>query len=99
MHERQTDKRNAKYLQSLINRPFGEAGAKLYAKITSRRKLTWLSRLRMGHTGLNNYLHRFGLVDDANCSCGNGVETVKHYLLTCPNYERERDKLRKETGI
>ena len=52
-----------------------------------------------GHTGLNNYLYRFGLVDDANCSCGNGVETVKHYLLTCPNYERERDKLRKETGI
>ena len=99
MHERQTDKRNAKYLQSLISRPCGEAGAKLYAKITSRRKLTWLSRLRTRHTGLNNYLHRFGLVDDANCSCGNGVETVKHYLLTCPNYERERDKLRKETGI
>ena len=56
MHERQTDKRNAKYL------------------------------------------HQFRLVDDANCSCGNGVETIKHYMLTCPNYERERDKLRKETG-
>ena len=49
--------------------------------------------------GLNNYLYPFGKVDDANCSCGNGVETVKHYLLICPNYEREREKLRKETGI
>ena len=99
MYERQTDKCNAKYLQSLINRPCGEAGAKLYAKITSCHKLTWLSRLRTGHTDLNNYVHRFRLVDDANCGCGNGAETVKHYLLTCLNYKQERDKLRKETQI
>ena len=98
MQERQTDKRNAKYLRSLTNRPCVGVGAKLYAKLTSRHKLTWLSRLRTGHTGLNNYLHRFGRVDDSNCSCGNGAETVKHYLLICPNYEWERDKLRKETG-
>ena|SRR5436190_24271715 len=34
------------------------------------------TRLRMGHIGLNIYLPQFGLVDDANCSCGNGAETV-----------------------
>jgi hypothetical protein len=34
------------------------------------------------------------------CTCNNGcIESVEHYLLHCPNYDDERDKLRKEVGL
>jgi hypothetical protein len=28
----------------------------------------------------------------------NAKETVKHFLLICPKYEKERDKLRRKVG-
>jgi len=97
--EWQSERYIAKHLRTIINRPGTKAGEKIYAEISSRRKVSWLTRLRIGHCGLNEYLNRFKIADNAQCSCGNGVETVKHYLLTCPNYDQQRDKLRKRTGM
>ena len=39
------------------------------------------------------------MVDDPNCECEEGHETVEHYLLKCALYEKERDWMRKEVGI
>ena len=89
----------AKQLHDIGTRPHMEAGARLYSQISSRRRLTWLTRLRTGHCGLNEYLQRFGLVESAQCSCEWGIESVRHYLLICPNYEQERDKLRRNVGM
>jgi hypothetical protein len=34
------------------------------------------------------------------CDCSSGaIETVEHYLLHCPKYERQRAKLMKKAGI
>src|SRR5271154_5923199 len=63
-----------------------------------RRQIAWIARLRTGHCSLNQYLERFNIIDDANCDCGQGKETVKHFLLICSKYEKERDKLREEVG-
>src|SRR5579859_3616458 len=44
--------------------------------------------------------HWFGIKETPECTCNNGcIESVEHYLLHCPNYNHERDKLRKEVGI
>src|SRR6266496_6520521 len=57
------------------------------------------SETRMGHCSLNKYLHRFHITDDSTCECGEGEETVEHYLLRCEKYDRQRDRLRRKVGI
>ena len=93
------ERHKASQLHDISTRPHVAAGAKLYAQISSRRRLTWLTRLRTGHSGLNEFLHRFNLIEEPQCSCTCGTESVRHYLLICPNYERERDKLRRSVGM
>ena len=37
---------------------------------------------------------------DAICpGCGDAKETVHHFLMVCPKYERKRDRMRREVGI
>ena len=50
-------------------------------------------QLRSGHIPLNAYLHRFKLVESAQCpACGAPRETPQHFVLECPAYEHERRK-------
>src|SRR5579859_5521905 len=65
---------------------------------TSEDIFAWIARLRTGHCSLIQYLERFNIINDGKCECGQAMETVKHYLLTCAKYERERDKLRRRVG-
>ena len=57
-----------------------------------------LSRLRTGHCHLNQYLHRFNIIETPECECGREKETVEHYLLNCELYDEERDVLRRRVG-
>lgn len=55
--------------------------------------------MRTGHVSLNGYLERFNITNDATCpGCRDAKETVHHFLMMCPKYERLRDKMRKEMG-
>jgi ribonuclease HI len=75
-----------------------DKGARLYGDTMSRKHIAWLARLRTGHCSLNKYLHRFNIVEDPKCECGNGHETVAHYLLVCERYKEERMELRRRAG-
>ena len=62
--------------------------------------ITWIARLRTGHSSLNGYLKRFNIIDDAKCpGCGITDETVHHFLMVCPKHERWRDRMRKKVGV
>lgn len=52
-------------------------------------------QLRTGHIGLNQHLFRICKVELLSCPHCRGitVETVKHYLLDCPFYCKERHTL------
>jgi hypothetical protein len=56
-----------------------------------------LFQLRSGHIGLNQHLFRFEFEDrkrhPALIVCGITGETVKHFLLDCPQYACERHEL------
>uniref|UniRef100_A0A3P9LEU6 Reverse transcriptase domain-containing protein n=1 Tax=Oryzias latipes TaxID=8090 RepID=A0A3P9LEU6_ORYLA len=52
-----------------------------------------ISRLRMGHTGLNNTLHLIGKHPTGLCECGKGEESVEHVLCQCELYREERRQL------
>ncbi|KAF9262806.1 hypothetical protein L218DRAFT_824933, partial [Marasmius fiardii PR-910] len=48
-----------------------------------------ITQLIMGHIGLNQYLHRFNIVEEPTCpGCNEELKTVSHYLLCCPAYMR-----------
>ena len=54
---------------------------------------TAVNRLKIGHSELNENLHRFDLADSPLCSICNTPESVEHYLITCRRYIAQRRKL------
>ena len=57
----------------------------------SRQSASRIFQLRVGHVPLNQYLHRFKLIDSPCCpACGHPNETAEHFLLQCPKYAHER---------
>ncbi|KAJ7603602.1 hypothetical protein B0H17DRAFT_1222428 [Mycena rosella] len=55
----------------------------------SRPRCSILTQLRTAHIGLNAFLYRFHLAPSPGCSLCSVPETVSHYLLACPGYQRQ----------
>jgi ribonuclease HI len=92
-------RKTACQLRNTTNRPNAKPSSQIYDQLgNERRHIAWIARLRTEHCSLNQYLERFNIIDDGKCECGQATETVKHYLLICSKYERERDKLRRKVG-
>ena len=53
-----------------------------------------VAQLRTGYARLNEYLHKVNVKESNKCQCG-AVESVSHYLLFCPLFEKEREDMRK----
>ena len=60
-----------------------------HANITDRLVETAITKLRVGHVGLKQCMFRFQLADSPLCACGE-VETIQHYVLECPQFNRQR---------
>src|SRR5437667_6697274 len=75
-----------------------DTGPDLYSVLQQRQDVVCITRLRTGHCHLNEYLHRFNIIETSECECGAGKETVEHYLLNCELYDEERDRLRRRVG-
>ena len=61
-----------------------------------RRQASILFQLQLGHIMLNHHLFRIRKSETPSCLLCQGItiETVKHFLMDCPHYVRERHKLR-----
>ena len=55
-----------------------------------------INRLRIGHAGTNQYLHRFNMADAQLCSKCNTIETIEHVLLYCSKYTVNRKTMEEE---
>ena len=64
-----------------------------HASYKQRAIETAITRLRIGHTELNESMHRFGHNENPNCNNCNTPETVEHYLMACRKYNQHRRKL------
>src|ERR1700761_7619846 len=66
-----------------------------YRRLTAElscSKQALLMQLRTGHAPLNKHLHRISCSESPLCpKCHQEDETVKHFILTCPRYDRLRD--------
>jgi ribonuclease HI len=96
--EWRTGKENARRLRSMSKYPGTTTGPKLYGALQQRKHVVCITRLRTGHCHLNEYLHRFNIIETAECECGAAKETIDHFLLNCELYDEERDKLRRKVG-
>ena len=47
-----------------------------------------------GHGNLKNYLHKYKIIDNPQCNCSKGEQTVEHIIYNCELQEQERDKLK-----
>jgi len=61
--------------------------------VGARRTQTTLARLRFGHVNLNAHMFRFNAADSPCCACGEGHETVSHFLLYCPLFKIQRQRM------
>ena len=60
-------------------------------KGVSREATSRIAQFRLSHVPLNHYLKRIGKVESTRCPAyGVEDETIKHFLLACPNYAHER---------
>jgi hypothetical protein len=65
----------------------------------SKKQASLLTGLRTGHIALNDHLNRIKRADSPMCPhCPTAIESVKHYILDCPHYARERQVLRNLLG-
>ena len=62
-----------------------------HANVSSRIE-TALTKVRLGHVALNQYLFRFQQADSPLCACGE-VESVEHYIMACPLQNSHRNRL------
>lgn len=54
----------------------------------------WVSQALTGHGDFRARLALLDLADSAECVCGDGQDTVQHYLLHCSRFEAQRIALR-----
>ena len=66
-----------------------------WAHHKNRRLETAITRLRLGHVGLNAHLFKISRSLTNLCSCGQ-TETIDHFLLDCPLYTAARHQLMHE---
>ncbi|KAG2751293.1 hypothetical protein P692DRAFT_201686145, partial [Suillus brevipes Sb2] len=70
----------------------------LIAKLP-RRHSSLLFQLRTGHAPLNKHLHRIAKAPSPICQqCRQREEMVHHFIITCPQYTRQRHTLQIELG-
>ena len=52
-----------------------------------------LSRLRLGHVGVNKHLFRFGMSQTPKCIACNIGEDIQHFILKCPTHQIYRNRM------
>ena len=55
--------------------------------------ITFVNRVRSGHTQCREHLVRKNLISSAECNCGEPIQSVEHLIFNCPNIAREAEIL------
>ena len=72
-----------------------KVGLNLEHKYQSTKGEISVIQLWTGYVRLNEYLQKTNTVESNKCQCSQ-IESIGHYLLECPLYENQREKLRRK---
>ena len=53
-----------------------------------------ITTIMSGHGNIKSYLHRFKIIDSAECSCSRGMQTVDHLIYECSELDSEHEALK-----
>ena len=59
----------------------------------SRHSSIMLARIRCDNPDLSANLFARGMAESPSCTCGTAMETSEHYLLKCPRFTVQRNKI------
>ena len=59
-------------------------------KFDTRKGESVITQMRTGYAKLNEYLNKSNITESNMCQCGE-IESVKHYLIECENYENKEN--------
>ena len=79
--------------KSAVNKIFLPLKAPSYYGQGQRRLSVLHTQLRLKHNFLNRHLYRIGIKNSPACSCGYREETELHFILECPNFAEQRNRL------
>ena len=82
---------NEDYLNSVTGRTYKQIFPNI--DVLSVTVNPTIFRLQTGHCRLNKHLHKIGIHPTGLCSICKSPESVKHFLLICPLYEKPRKQL------
>ena len=68
--------------------------SKPYLDLPSKDLFPTILQLRTRYCSLNEYRYKLNQCESSKCVCGD-IETVQHFILECPLYEDNRQKLQK----
>ena len=71
-----------------------KVGHKIKHSYESSARERTIFQLRTGYVDVNKDLRKCNIKDTHICHCGS-KESVSHFLLHCPEYETEREIMRK----
>jgi hypothetical protein len=71
-----------------------------FPRVNDRQKLKIditpiLTAIMTGHGKTRAYLHRFKILEHANCPCGNGDQTIEHILNWCSILHTQKEILKR----
>ena len=69
-------------------------GYKIKRMLRPRHKDVQITRLRLGHAGLGEKLHKIGQRSNPSCTACHEREDVEHFLIHCPAQQQLQHKLR-----
>jgi len=75
---------------SITKEYFPKVEGRMHTTINLTQNLT---TLLTGHGNIKSYLHRFKIIDEPDCPCGNGNQTTDHILLECEILQEDRERL------
>jgi hypothetical protein len=77
-----------------------EITKEFFPKVHDRQKLKIdiipiLTEIVTSHEKTRAYLHRFKILEHANCPCGNGDQTIEHLLYRCLILHTQREIIKR----
>jgi len=70
---------------------FAKVEDRLNIRIKTTPKLTAITT---GHGNIKSYLYKCKIIDNPQCQCKNGDQTMQHIIFECTIFDQHRDKLK-----
>jgi len=70
---------------------FPKVEDRIKVRINTTPKFT---TIKTGHSNIKSYLYKCKIIENPQCQCKNGDQTVQNIIFECTNFDQETEKLK-----